>query len=373
MVTRMSHIALLLILVLGFTGSSVAQQKLVTTLSVVPNPPKKLSDWRANRDAVQLIITNSQGPINVKVEAKLFLNGTLIAITKRDLMTEIPISTGQTILYGADIISEQSFTAVGEVKQATIRTGLLPEGNYELCVELLTGPENLSVSDPRCAQFISSQYLPPQLVLPENAKEFVSGMEKLIIFRWTSILPTPSAPIVYRFKAVEVLKGQTSRQAFAMNRPLFEKKTYNALQLIWPGEIVLPPTGITIAWSVQPEDLSGSPYIIPESYAPPFTLRFLPTSEECVTLLEKFKYSTRMLLAMEERYWQEYELLERAEHLQEEAEDRGDAYEVEHWQTKLTVFSRSLESSKERYEAAYSAYETALSNYKKCTGSEDEE
>lgn len=364
--TRSSHIALLLILSLGFASSLVAQQKLVTTLSVVPNPPKRLSDWRTSRDAVQLIIANSQAPITVKVEAKLFLNGTLIAISKRELMTDILIPTGQTILYAADIISEQAFTAVGDIKQTTIRTGLLPEGNYELCIELLNGTDYVSVSDARCAQFINTQYLPPQLVLPETGKEFVAGMEKLVIFRWTSMLPPPSAPVVYKLRVVEVLKGQTAPQAFAINPPLFERKIYNTLQFIWPAEINLPPTGITVAWSIQPEDLSGSPYITPESYSPPFTIRFLPTSEECVTLLEKFKYSTRMLLAMEERYWQEYDLLERAEVLQEEAEDRGDSYEVEHWQTKRTVFSRSLESSKERYEAAYSAYETALENYKKC-------
>lgn len=368
--TRMSHIALLLAFFVGFASSSAAQ-KLETQLLVLPNPPKKLSEWRTNRDAVQLFITNSQGLTKVKIEAKLFLNGTLVAMTKRELMPEIIVQTGQTILYGGDLISEQAFQAVGDVKQNTIRTGILPEGTYEFCVELLSGPEFLPVSDLRCRQFIIAQYLLPQLILPENEKEFIVGMERLTVFRWTSLIPTPSVPMVYRLRAVEVLNGQTSRQAFVNNLPLFEKKINNMLQAIWPAEIVLPPNGITLAWSVQPEDLSGMPYVTPESYPPPFSLKFLAASEACATLQEKLKYSIKTLLAMEERYWQEYDLLERAELLQEEAEDRGDAYEVEHWQTKLVVFSKSLESVKERYEATYSAYEEALKNYKECTERQD--
>jgi hypothetical protein len=362
---RFLHSATLLLL-LGFASSVLGQQKLSTSLALVPNPPKKLSDWRTSRDAIQLIVTNDQTPIYVKVEAQLFLNGTMIAMTKRELMTDILIPTGATVLYGADLVSEQSFTAVGEIRQSTIRTGILPEGTYEICIRLLNGPEYFPVSDTRCGQFIITQYVLPQLILPENGKIFPSGMEKVAIFRWSSMLPSPSAPVVYKLRAVEVQKGQTPGQAFANNRPLFEKKIYNMQQALWPPEIVLPPTGITIAWSVQPEDLNGAPYVIPESYSPPFLLKFLESSEACATLLEKFKYSTQMLIAMEERYWLEYDLLERAEHLQEEAEDRGDAYEVEHWQTKRTVFSRSLESSKDRYEAAYTAYEVALKDYQEC-------
>jgi hypothetical protein len=365
--TRMSYIALLLALFSGFADIAAAQNLLQTSLAIVPNPPKKLSDWRTNRDAVQLFIINNSGPTKIKVEAKLLLNGTLVAMTKRELMSEITIQNGQTILYGSDLISEQSFSSVGDIKQSTIRTGILPEGTYEFCVNLLSGPEFIPVSDTRCGQFIITQYLLPQLVLPENEKELVVGMEKLIMFRWTPMIPAPSVPMAYRLRAVEVFSGQTTRQAFANNPSLFEKKVYNVLQAIWPSEIILPPGGITIAWSIQPEDLNGSPYVTPEGYPPPSTLRFLQSNEECMVLLEKLKYSINTLLAMEERYWQEYELLERAEYLQEEAEDRGDAYEVEHWQTKLVVFSNSLENVKERYEAAYSVYEEALKNYKGCT------
>ncbi|HJW30697.1 MAG TPA: hypothetical protein VJ508_15795, partial [Saprospiraceae bacterium] len=172
--------------------------------------------------------------------------------------------------------------------------------------------------------------------------------------------------VIYRIRAVEVLAGQNPQQAFSSNAPLFERKVNNMLQILWPAEITIPTQGMTIAWSVQPEDLSGMALITPEGFAPPFALKFLPVSEQCLTLLEKLKYSLKILLAFEERYWHEYDLVERAEHLQEEAEDRGDAYEVEHWQTKLVVSTQSLVSTKDQYEAAYTAYETALEAYKNC-------
>ena len=79
------------------------------------------------------------------------------------------------------------------------------------------------------------------------------------------------------------------------------------------------------------------------------------------------KVSLKKLLALEERYWQEFDIVERAEQLQEEAEDRGDAYEAEHWQTKRVVSTKSLDSAKATYEAAYDAYEELLARYKECS------
>lgn len=364
--TRPSHIALLLALIIGFAGSAFAQT-IAPTLIIVPNPPRKLSDWRTNRDAVQLIINNPQGPVRIKVAAELYLNGSLVAATKRELMPEINIQNGPNILFGSDIVNEQSFSAVSDVKYSTLRTGILPEGNYNLCLELFIGPEYITSVKVDCKRFVITQYLLPQLVLPENEKEFVVSMEKLITFRWTSVIPTPSLPMVYRLRAVEVLPGQTSQQAFAVNPPLFERKVPNMLQLLWPTEINLPPTGITIAWSIRPEDLSGVPYVTPESYAPPFTLKIIPSNEKCLALFENLKFKIKTLLALEEHFWHEYDIVERAEQLQEEAEDRGDAYEAEHWQTKRVVSTQSLDSARERYEAAYTAYEEALSRYKDCS------
>lgn len=340
-------------------------QSLQATLVLSPNPPRSLSDWRTSRDAVKLIVMNPKVAANIRIGAKLSYNGTVVAATKREIPL-VPVPAGQSILYGGELIPSEYIDFFGELKQPAARTGILPEGNYEFCVQLFSGLEQVPVSNAACRSFAITQYLLPQLVLPENEKEFVTGMEKLVTFRWTPVMPQPAIPVIYRLRVVEVLAGQTPQQAFATSQPFFEKKITNMTQEQWPVEIAVPPQGVTLAWGVQPEDSRGMAIVSPEGFTPPFALKFLPISPECMALSDKVKQNLKTLLAMEERYWQEYDLVERAERLQEQAEDRGDVYETEHWQTKLVVSAKSLESVKERYEAAFGAYESALQAYKDC-------
>lgn len=352
---------------LGAALPVLAQESLQVTLLMSPRPSTKLSEWRSNRETVRLTILNITGKtVEAKVDARISLAGTLAAWTKIEAMPLVTLPPGQTILFAGDIIPENAVNFTGEIKQSSVRAGILPEGNYEICVKLVQPPTKEVLSNSDCRSFYLTQYQLPNLILPENGKAFANGNEKLTLFTWTPVIPAPQTPVNYRLRVVELLPGQNPKQAFSTNLPLFERKTLGQTTFMWPQEVPVPSTGGTFAWSVQPEDNDGNPMVSPEGFTPPFTFSILPQRDDCTALAEKVGTEKETAQRLEEDYWSAYNRYERLSKELDDAEDRADVYIIERVKTEVGDAKADLTMKKNNYESAYTRYDNALAAYNNC-------
>ncbi|MDP4221577.1 MAG: hypothetical protein Q8896_14165 [Bacteroidota bacterium] len=364
-----SILALAAVMTLGFR-SELCAQPLRCELAISPRPSTRLAEWSSRRETATLMIFNTgDKPANVKIDARLSLNGSLIASTKAGSMPvlQIPVG-GPAIFYAGDLFPENAVSFFGDLKQTTMRSGILPEGSYELCITLMSPQTNQPVSAPTCRSFFLAKLILPTLLQPEDNKKIISGTQSTTLFVWSPLIPVSSASVVYRLRLVEVLPGQSAQQAFSVNLPLFERTAPNSTQLLWPPEIPLPASGATLAWGVQPEDDQGNPLVLPERYTNAFNLIVLPSKDECAKLQTKIANLRQEGLAIEEQYWSADGLLQRTTQLLEEAEERADALDIQKMKTEVASAGKKLEEIRVTFDSARKKYDDAITKYEECLG-----
>ncbi len=345
-------------------------QSLRAELNISPRPSTRLADWTSRRETASLLIYSTSEKINsVRIDAKLSLNGSLIASTKLGSMPVLSIPYGgPTIFYAGDIFPENAVSFFGDLKQTTMRSGILPEGSYELCITLVNAQTLQPVSTSICRSFFLTKYILPTLLQPEDNKKIASGTEKTTLFVWSPIIPNPPIFVSYRIRVVEVLAGQSAQQAFNINIPLFERTSIGTTQLLWPQEIPLPDGGASLAWSIQPEDDQGNPIILPERFTNAFNLIVLPSKEQCAKLLQKIKKLRENGLEVEEEYWDSYKHFARITQILEEAEERADVLAIEKGKKDQKNSDAKLEKIKVIFEATRAKYDAAIGEYEVCIG-----
>ncbi len=359
---------LLFSVLLLLASAKINAQDLLPELNISPRPSTRLSDWMSKRETASLYIPNSLKSTDIKIEAKLSLNGTLIVATKTNAMPFVTIPHGGILLSAGDMFPDNAVTFYGDLRASTMRSGILPEGNYELCITLLDAKTLQPVSTTTCRSFSLIKNILPTLLQPEDNKKIISGTEKATLFVWTPMIPIPSTPITYRLRVVEIHQGQSAQQAFYINPVLFEKTTIGTTQLLWPQEIPLPNIGANLAWAVQPEDELGNPYILPERFSNAFTLLVLPSSEECSKISGKIMRLRSDGLKVEEEYWEADGRLQRITQLLEEAEERADALSIQKSKNDQTQANTKLEKIKTTFDMQRTKYDAAVSEYEKCLG-----
>ncbi len=347
------------------TGLLAQVQVLVT---VAPQPSHRISEWQSSREIVSLLVLNTTGQaIEAKIDASLKLNGSLVASTKFESMAVLTIPPGQATFFGADIFPQQAINFVGEVKQNVARSGMLPEGNYELCVGLLNAKNRAQIAQADCKTFFLTKYTMPVLLAPSNNAEVVAGLERSLLFSWTPLIPSPSPVTNYRVRLVTLFEKQEVKQAITNNQPLFEKTVTSIAQLLWPQEVQLPIEGGIYAWSIQPEGSDGTP-LFSERFAEPFILTAFPSQDQCLTLLTQQKERQDTLINVEEKYWHSYEMFLRLSKLLEDAQLRADAYEIKKFQSEVSALEQQVIVMREQHQNVRSLYDAAVEQYKKCLG-----
>ncbi len=264
--------ALLLGVLLAAPAASAQQLRISLNVSARPNP--FLSEWASRRETVILVITNTTGaPVDAKIDARIFLNGTLVAQTKLDQMKPITARPGVTTLYADEVIPFNDVKVYGNNEQRAAQTGMLPAGTYSFCVTLVD-PANTgrTLSEQVCKPFTLTSYQLPVLVLPTNKASLTAPARPT--FRWTPIVPRPPFSVRYIVRAWEVQPGQTPMQAFRVNQPVLQREVVDVVQLLYPADLPLPIAGREYIWTVQALNQSnGQPVFEPSGYADPFTFR----------------------------------------------------------------------------------------------------
>ena len=229
-----------------FLTGYVCLAQLTTTLVVVQQPPGTLINW-GTKD-LTYIISNQVGSAPrsfiVKVELKES-NGTVAATTNLAKARVRTMGPATLILYAADVIPLDAMVFNGKYKLSLERSGKLPAGNYELCLQLVTPIDFLPVSEIRCRNFTLAAFQLPIPTIPAN--EEVLDAEKAqtaVMFRWTPVAPRPAEQVKYIVTVFEVLDRQTPMQALRSNQPLLTKEVIGTSQYIWQPQLSFAKTKI---------------------------------------------------------------------------------------------------------------------------------
>ncbi|MEO6940952.1 MAG: hypothetical protein ABI444_12575 [Candidatus Kapaibacterium sp.] len=253
-------------------ASSIAQRStLRAVLNVSPHPTPYISEWANRHETATLIVTNTG---NVSIQAKFSVevkkDGSPVARTKPEKMLPVTIPVGISTWNAEQMIPFSAVDFIGEARTTAMRTGMLPAGEYEYCVDLLNPINNASlIGSQICRPFSLTSYQVPLLLQPED-QSALTGQTRPT-FRWTAITPPAQGAIRYDVSVAEVLQGEQPSQVFRSGRNTFRNSVSSTTQLLWPPDISLPASGSRYVWYVRAYDDHNNPIGEPDGYSSPST------------------------------------------------------------------------------------------------------
>jgi hypothetical protein len=260
--------------------ASTAISQVNTNLVVGNNPPGTLIEWGTKKEILTYILVNQGQPRQVLLKTTITLtDGTPVATTNLALARPYTLERGfNTILSAIDVMPLQIMVFTGRFKNVMEKTGKLPAGTYQICVQPVNPADLLPVGENRCRIFTIAAFQLPILVLPADEGVLDMVMAKTAItFRWTPVSPRPAQPVMYRVLVFEILENQNPLQALRSNKPLLSKDVIGTTQYIWQPQLPFMPLQVLDAndesqfqnipaiagrfvWTVQSFDNNGVPF-----------------------------------------------------------------------------------------------------------------
>jgi len=219
------------------------------------NPSPFVSDWETENSMAILTIINSNRTIDVKVQVRLNKDGQLASSVLRGKITrisgpaepdELPVTT---IFRSNQIAKWSNLKFTGGIRESITRTGRLPEGNYEACVDIVQInlqegeiPSQLTL----CSRFyIIPLPQPPVLIQPQDNSEIDKNN---LFFHWAPVIGIDV--VKYKVKIVEVFEKQSPEQAISSNLTFYRTKL-RSTNFIYPFSAPQFIDGRKYAWQVQ--------------------------------------------------------------------------------------------------------------------------
>jgi hypothetical protein len=229
--------------------------------------PSHISDWSSNPSAVLLTLAPPPGGLelsNAHIVAEV-LNGagTVLASTKTKFSQQ-PAITGvfktPKMYRWNEVVNPNAVTIDPSMQSSGVRTGLLPDGSYQLCLYLVDEQGALIRSvNSGCGSFQVLTPEPPMLVSPKPADTL---KDLSPTFSWIAPTPMPLASQPhFRIRIVPIYPGQTSEQAMLSADPIYNNPFVAGTTMIYPAtgpSLASIPTVKSFAWSVQALDASGA-------------------------------------------------------------------------------------------------------------------
>lgn len=132
------------------------------------------------------------------------------------------------------------------MRSAMGRTGLLPDGDWSICIEVIASDQGRSTD---CRQVRIGSALPPVLLAPYDDAEVT---DRQVAWSWFMQPQTTSGQeIRCNLVVVEVLPGQTPEEALRVNAVLIRKKDLKTAA--WQADPAIRPfrSGRRYAWRIQ--------------------------------------------------------------------------------------------------------------------------
>jgi len=258
---------LFFLLTITFLGNYSVLAQVTVTLNINYPAPTYLSDWNNSRGGMVTVVLNSAGQQEtalVKFRTQLQnSNGGIIATSKDATARVYTIRSGATTFTLDKALQLENLQfSDGAIVHRIQTSGRLPADNYTLCVELLSGLNDVSITKvPVCRPFVQINYQLPYLLIPTDKSWLDANIaQSLITFRWSSLVPMNREGVVYRIQVFEILAGQEPMQAFRSNQPILETEVKGTTQYFWRPQLSFKD-GVphVFIWTVQTVDLKGTP------------------------------------------------------------------------------------------------------------------
>lgn len=239
-----------------------------TTLNVQSSPTAVLSEWAIRNTIINFIVDkadiNNQQVI-FKTSIRL-VDGTVIGVTDITKATPVTLTRGVSIFFSKDVMPLEIMNFTGNYKRTLDKTGKLPAGQYQLCVEILAIGTFQTIVAAKCKNFYVAAIQLPFLMMPINQSILKKvAAQTAITFRWTPVLPqVQAAQTVYRLQVFEVLAHQQSVQALRSNQPLLDISLRGITQYIWQPRLAFNATdslSSSFIWTIQTLDNNGQPLV----------------------------------------------------------------------------------------------------------------
>nr|WP_321450585.1 fibronectin type III domain-containing protein [uncultured Carboxylicivirga sp.] len=249
---------------------------------LTPPMPYSLSSFAGETGKMQLNINVDDISLdNYPVKFRLFITGNGIRLYTKPNMIQDPyyLFGGMTeTLTGLDLaplFDPNNLIFEGFSKRQYEVEGRLPEGVYQVKVEVWDYHHNINIS--QAIPGVAVMYLTraPQLTLPFDNSELDILNNLNIRFSWMGFVPNdPLSNIVYEFKLWEILPDGRSKYEVANSvAPIFTQQTSEAYLVYDMG---MPPlqTGRSYAWQVQAVDLDNRARFQNDGYSDVFQFRY---------------------------------------------------------------------------------------------------
>jgi hypothetical protein len=246
----------------AFCSNTVAQELQVNFAS--PTLPSSVSDWSSNPSLITILLNPGSGGLelhNAHIVIEITAAGKAVASTVSKFSEQPAIigwfTTARTYRW-PEIFNPNAVSLDQSIQASAIRSGMLPAGEYELCIRLVDASGQLIGNvKSGCRTFRVIDIEPPRLLTPINNMSVPATAPPR--FTWTPVVGA-STPVHYHVKLVEVLSGQSSEQALESNAALFEKNDISTNFLAYPNTAPSLGTGSgNLIWQVQALDASNNP------------------------------------------------------------------------------------------------------------------
>ncbi len=198
-------------------AAPAAAQLNVTLQLPFKQMPARIAEWRENESLIRIVVQNTgrERYDGLMLSVELSKDGRRIA-RSRDGHPAQPrwsLGPGETrSLSWREVIAEEAIEYDGSIRQQVIATGELPEGQYRLCIQVLSA--QMRPIGPRpCVSFGIVLADPPRLIRPIGGAQLQTPMPLL---EWTPSTP-PAPGLQYRVTVKVRYRGQTPAQAMASN------------------------------------------------------------------------------------------------------------------------------------------------------------
>lgn len=200
-------------------------------------------------DLWQIELTSmSRVPYDIYMIGTVELEGSGLILEARS--ANFLISPGVSRLTGREVQPVRLSYVTSRYRDAVMRTGNFPAGNYTLCAtafEVQSGRE----LGRDCIFHAVQPFSPPQLIAPVTD---VTVRQPYPVFTWTPLAPMPPDAFVgYRIKIVKMHRAQTPETALQMNLSWFESPRVMLTTLPYPAEARVFEEG-NYAWFVEAID-----------------------------------------------------------------------------------------------------------------------
>jgi len=237
------------------TTSSFAQQPVIVDVRLSQPPPNQLRI----ADLWKVELNNRSGRtvrvfLHGTAEEKSIPDGIIADANSR----EMDIPPGRTMLTGTMVQPVKVNESNDRYRDALLRTGTVPTGDYEICCEVIY-VETQEVVGRDCKFVTINRISVPILIAPPDEGEIV---ERYPVFTWmNSVPPAPGTTIKYRIRMAEVFGNQTPQDAMERNPAWFEMRGLLRTIFQYPVSTRQFVVGQKYCWMIEAYEERGSTYV----------------------------------------------------------------------------------------------------------------